>query len=93
MSLWQWVAFLDGKVWPLNILFAIFIIIATQPDDICRARDPGQAAVLIFLDLSAALVRSGQHVLLTHPPASLVDGCASTGFGPSPEESYDTFFF
>ena len=72
-------------------LYSSVIITAIQPDDVCTARDPGQAAVLMFLDLSAALVRSGQHVLLNHPPVSLVDSCVSTGFGPSSEKSYETF--
>lgn len=89
MSLWWWVVFLDRKVWPLNFLFAV--VIAPQPDDPCRARDSGQTAVLMFLGLSAASDRLGQHILLTHPPASPVDGFVSSGFGPSPKESYKTF--
>lgn len=41
----------------------------------------------MFLGLSAASDRSGQHVLLTLPPANPVDGCVSSGFVPSPQES------
>lgn len=49
------------------MLFAVFIIRAPQPDNLCRARDSGQTAVLMFLDLSAAVGRAGQHVPLpTH---------------------------
>lgn len=73
--------------------FAICIIVPTKPDDLCGARDSGQTAVLLFLDLSAALDRSGQHVLLTHPLAGSVDGFVSSGFGPSPVKLYGHFSF
>lgn len=72
---------------------AFFIIIAAHPDDLHRARNSGQTAVLMFLDLSTLLGRSGQHVLLTHPPASSVDGCVSAGFGHAPGKSYGLFSF
>lgn len=61
-SVWWWVGFLNRKVWPFSVLFTIFIIRAPQPDNPCRARDSGQTAVLMFLDLSAAVGRAGQHV-------------------------------
>lgn len=44
------------------MLFTIFIIRTPQPDNLCRARDSGQTAVLMFLDLSAVVGRAGQHV-------------------------------
>lgn len=72
---------------PVNFLSAIFIVIATQPDDLHRARDSGQTAGRVFLGLSAASDRSGQRVLLTLPPANPVDGSVSSGFVPSPQES------
>lgn len=43
-------------------LLVFFIIRAPRPDNLCRARDSGQTAVLMFLDLSAVVGRAGQHV-------------------------------
>lgn len=88
---WWWVGFLDRKVWSLSILFNIFIIRAPRPDNLCRARDSGQTAVLMFLDLSAAMGRAGQHVpFSTHlqAPGLLVSQLASA---LSQRDHVDTF--
>lgn len=88
---WWWVGFLDRKVWPLSMFFTIFIIRAPRPDNLCRARDSGQTAVLMFLDLSAAVGRAGQHVPFpTHlqAPWLLVSQLASV---LSQRDRVDTF--
>lgn len=88
---WWWVGFLDRKVWPLSMFFTIFIIRTPRPDNLCRARDSGQTAVLMFLDLSAAVGRAGQHVPFpTHlqAPWLLVSQLASV---LSQRDRVDTF--